>query len=115
MVRWRRFFLFALLLFLSTRPASASSSSENRAFRLGADAFRVESWDYAEKRFAEFADKYPKSPRWAEAILFQAEAQYRLNRFSDAIQLLTANRSRAGAWEDQYLFWIAQSRFQNGN
>jgi TolA-binding protein len=115
MVPWRRFFLVVLLLLCSARPGFASSSSEDRAYRLAADAFRIESWEYAEKKFGEFVLKYPKSPRIAAAILFQAEARYRLGHFPEAIQLLNANRNRAGSLEDQYLFWMAQAHYQNTN
>jgi TolA-binding protein len=115
MVQWRHFFLTGLLLLLSAKPGLGSSSSENRAYRLAADAFRIESWEYAEKQFGEFVQKYPDSTFRADAILFQAEARYRLGHFSDAIKLLTANRNRAGRLEDQYLFWTAQAQFQSAN
>ena len=115
MVRLRRCLFIVLTLISSGGPVFAASSAENRAFNAGASAFKIESWEYAEKKFGEFVQKYPKSPRAAQAILFQAEARYHLNRFADAIGLLSANRNLAGGYWDEYLYLIAQAHFQNTN
>ena len=45
----------------------------------------------------QFAERYPKSGRLAEAGLFQAQAQFKQGKFAEAIALLDARRGKAGA------------------
>ena len=115
MARLCRCLSIFLALICGVVSLHAASSAEDRAYDVADRAFKIQSWDYAEKRFGEFVLKYPKSSRVPAAILFQARARYRLKRFADAIGLLSANENRAGIWEDEYLYWTAQAYLQTRN
>jgi TolA-binding protein len=65
--------------------------------------------------FAEFAEKYPKSDHFAEAVMLQAESDFKQQKFSRTIDVLTAHESQAGKFADQYVYWIGESQFQGGN
>jgi TolA-binding protein len=77
--------------------------------------FKSTLWENAEREFGIFIQKYPNSSRVPEAILFQAEARYKLGQYTDAIALLAANEGRAGGLEDEYLYWIAQAQTADSN
>jgi TolA-binding protein len=108
-----------LLIFLALLPGGArlcaASSGEEHAYSIAEKAFKMELWDYAENRFGAFVEKYPKSARVPEAILLQARARFSQDRFADTVALLTSNESRAGMWEDDYLYWIAQAQVQSAH
>ena len=72
-------------------------------------------WSRAETEFAQFAQKYPKSDRVAEAVLLQAEAEFKQGKYPQAIALLTARKAEAGNLADQYVYWIGEAQFQNGD
>ena len=114
MVRLRRCLFFALTLF-SGSAAFAESSAEIRAYSIATNALYIKSWDYADKKFGEFVQKFSKSPRVPEAILFQAEARYRLGRYADVMELLSRTQNKAGMWEDEYLYWMAQTCCRSTN
>jgi TolA-binding protein len=105
--------LFALVL--SGEQAIAASAREDRAYAAAASAFQDGMWSRAEVEFAEFADKYPKSGRVAEAVLMQAEADIKQGKFLPAIELLAAQEAQAGKLADQYVYWLGQAQFQNGD
>ena len=115
MVRLRRCFLILATLISGAVSLHGGSSSEDRAYGVAERAFNLPSWAYAEEKFGEFVQKYPKSPRVPGAILFQARARFQLNRFADVIGLLSANRAKAGMWGDEYLYWTAQAHLQTTN
>jgi TolA-binding protein len=115
MVRLRRCLLILATLISGGVSLHGGSSSEDRAYGVAERAFNLPSWAYAEEKFGEFVQKYPKSPRVPGAILFQARARFQLNRFADVIALLSANRAKAGMWGDEYLYWTAQAHLQTTN
>ncbi|MFO1511549.1 MAG: tetratricopeptide repeat protein [Verrucomicrobiota bacterium] len=108
--------LVCLLLALTGgRAEAALSGAEKKAYDSAAEAFRIGFWDRAEEEFAEFIEKYPKSERLGEAVLREAEAQFRQKKFASVVALLTAREAEAGNFADQFLYWIAEAQFQNGN
>jgi TolA-binding protein len=111
---WRRS-LFVWALIFSVARLCAADPSENRAYRVAEKAFQIQSWEFAAKQFGEFVEKYPQSPQAPEAILFQAKARYQLNQFEEAMELLSTNRSKAGMWADEYLYWLAQTQVRLTN
>jgi TolA-binding protein len=115
MARVYRSFLILVTLLCGGASLCAAASAENRAYSVAEKAFQIQSWEYAEKKFGEFLVKYPGSSRAPEAVLFQARARYRLDRFNDVVGLLSANRAGAGILEDDYLYWIAQAHVQMTN
>jgi TolA-binding protein len=114
MFRWRKILWLSLLL-LGGLQMFAASFAEKHAFNAAAYAFGFSSWPYAETNFARFVQEYPQSERFAEAVLFQAQARYYMRQYDAAIALLSANQGKAGWWADQYLYWIAEAQLAGGN
>jgi TolA-binding protein len=111
----RRWLLIIFALALSGEQTLIASTSEERAYAAAVSAFQDGMWSRAEVEFAEFAEKYPKSEHAAQAVLLQAEADFKQQKFLPAIDLLTARESQAGTLADQYVYWLGQAQFQNGN
>jgi len=47
--------------------------------------------------------------------LMQAEAEFKQGKLPQAIALLTARKAEAGNLADQYVYWIGEAQFQNGD
>ena len=103
--RW----ILVLTLLLAAGPRLWAASAADRAFDAAAKAFQDTFYDRAEAEFADFCQKFPTSPRLAEAILLQAEARLELTNYAGAIELLSAHQGAAGTNADQYLFWLAEA------
>ena len=106
-----------ILLALSTggERSFAASAREDRAYAAAVTAFQDGMWSRAETEFAQFVQKHPKSDRRAEAVLMQAEAEFKQGKLPQAIALLTARQAGAGNLADQYVYWIGEAQFQNGD
>jgi TolA-binding protein len=110
--RWRWLLvLFALLL--SGGQLSAASTKEQRAYAAAVSAFQDEMWGRAETEFAQFIQKYPKSTNTPEAVLLQAQAEFKQGKLAQAIKLLNARKAGAGHLADQYVYWIGEAQFQS--
>ncbi|HWX20484.1 MAG TPA: tetratricopeptide repeat protein [Candidatus Binatia bacterium] len=105
--------VFALLT-LAALPASAANPPEKNAFEAAESAFSGAAWDRAESQFAEFAQIYTNSPDLPKAFLYQAEARLKRANYPGAIELLSAHLVQAGSLADEYLFFLAEARFQKG-
>ena len=115
-MKLRSLILGVLLLALAGGQSEAAlSGSEKKAYDSAAEAFRIGFWDRAEVEFAEFIEKHPKSERLGDAILLQAQAQFQQKKYASAVALLTAREADAGPLADQFLYWIAEAEYQNGN
>lgn len=111
-----RILLICFLLALTCGKAEAALfGGEKKAYDSAAEAFDLGLWDRAEREFAQFVEKYPKSDRLAEAILWEAQAQFQQKKFASVVALLTAREADAGNLAAEYLFWVAGAEFQNGN
>jgi TolA-binding protein len=104
-----------ILLALSTGGGRcfAAGAAEDRAYAAAVSAFQDGMWGRAETEFAQFAQKYPKSGRLAEAVLLQAKAEFKQGKFRDALTRLTARKADAGSLADQYVYWIGEAQYQN--
>ena len=109
--RW----VLALTLLLAAGARLSAASAADRAFDAAYQAFQDTFYDRAEAGFADFCQKFPTSPRLAEAILLQAEARLELTNYAGAIALLSAHQSVAGTNADQYLFWLAEAYSRKGD
>ena len=105
--------LISYLLVLGGEPLFAASTREVRAYSAAASAFQDGMWGRAEVEFAEFVEKYPKSERVPEAVLMQAEADIKQQKYLQAVELLTTHETQAGKLADQYVFWLGEAQFQN--
>lgn len=110
-----RWWMMVFALALSGEQTFAASGREDRAYAAAASAFQDGMWSRAEVEFAEFAEKYPKSGRVAEAVLMQGEADIKQGKFLPAMELLTAREAQADKLADQYVYWLGQAQFQNGD
>src|SRR5262245_53701444 len=107
MVRFCRCLLILLVMSCGAELRLAARSAEDRAFDSAVNSlFKLQILPNAETNFSRFVQKYPDSPLVPTAILYQAQARYFLRQYSGAIDLLSANQSRAGSLTDQYLYWI---------
>src|ERR1051326_9016411 len=116
MAKFRTVAVIFLALALGGSVVRGASSAENRAYAAAVKAYEDHLWEFAENAFAKFAEKYPKSERRAEAILFQAQSEFcqatnlmaqhhpepARKKLAQAIELLTAQLSAAGSEADQY-------------
>ena len=109
--RW----ILVLTLLLAAGPRLSAASAADRAFEAAVQAFGDTFYDRAEAQFADFCQKFPASPRLAEAVLLQAEARIELTNYAGAIALLSAHQNMAGTNADQYLFWLAEAHSRNGD
>src|SRR5512147_614525 len=105
--------LVCALMLLSGGPLRAAGAAE-RAYKAAVDSFNVAVWWRAEAQFEQFVAKHPKSERVPEAVLLQAQAQFKQGKFEPAIALLTARLGGAGPLADQYLYWIGEAQYQAG-
>ena len=115
MSRVYRWLLIIFALVLSGEQVLVASTREERAYSAAASAFQDGMWSRAEVEFAEFAEKYPKSERVAEAVLLQAEADFKQQKFLQAIDLLTAHEPQASKLAGQYVYWLGEAQFQNAD
>jgi TolA-binding protein len=92
-----------------------ASTSERRALRSAASLFQDGFWDLAEQELTEFIKKYPDSELEGEATLLLAQAKFKRNNYAGAVELLEGRFNRAGAWADQYRFWLAEAFFHQGD
>ena len=114
MVRSSRWLLILLVLLLGAAPVFAAPSPEDRAFSVAMDEFHTAP-ELAEKKFADFIQKYPNSIRVPEAILYQAQARLLSGDAGGAMELLATNQNHADKLAPQYLYWLARARFQNND
>lgn len=110
--RWR-WLLILFALILSGGQLSAAGTKEQRAYAAAAAAFQDEMWGRAETEFAQFIQKYPKSTNAPEAVLLQAQAEFKQGKPAQAIALLNARKAGSGPLADQYAYWIGEAQFQN--
>ena len=112
--RWQWLLILSVLL-SGGGQGFAASGRETRAYAAAQSAFQAEMWSRAETEFAQFTRKYPKSDRVAEAVLLQAEAEFKQEKYPQAIALLQTGKAAAGKLADQYVYWIGEAQFQNGD
>jgi TolA-binding protein len=112
--RWQ-WLLILLALSMGGERSFAAGTREERAYAAAVTAFQDGMWSRAEAEFAQFVQKYPKSDRMAEAVLLQAEAEFKQGKLPQAIALLTARKAEAGNLADQYVYWTGEAQFQNGD
>ena len=112
--RWQ-WLLILLVLSTGGERSFAAGAREDRAYAAAVTAFQDGMWSRAETEFAQFVQKYPKSDRMAEAVLMQAEAEFKQGKLPQAVALLTARKAEAGNLADQYVYWTGEAQFQNGD
>ena len=110
----RRWLLILFALVLGGGSLFAATK-EQSAYAAAINAFQTEIWDRAEMEFTNFVARYPQSTNASQAVLLAAQAQFKQGKFPQTIALLDKNETRAGTLADQYLYWIGEAQFQNGD
>jgi TolA-binding protein len=114
MLSMARSVVMCLVLLAGTTSLFAASNAEKKALAAASLAFNLQNWERAERLFGEFLDRYPNSESCPQAVLFRAESRLNLGQVPAAVELLEANRAQAGALADEFLFWLAEAKFQSG-
>ncbi len=112
--RWQWLLIWAVFWLVGERSFAATARAD-RAYAAAVGAFQDGMWSRAEMAFDKFVQKYPDSRRVAEAVLLQAEAQFKQGKLTNAIALLTTRKAGAGDLADQYVYWIGEAQFQSGD
>ncbi len=107
--------LAMISVFQGDQLFAATTSAERRSFNTAMQSFQGGWWEIAERQFGDFISKYPKSELLPEALLRQAQARFRLRKFADAIDLLSAHRDKAGQLADEWHFWLGEAQFASSN
>ena len=94
--------------------ATAATPWENRAYEVVVKLFEDGISELASREAEAFLVRYPGSEKTAEVALIAAQTNLELSRPDDAISVLSQHRNEAGALADEFLFWLAQARFQKG-
>jgi TolA-binding protein len=115
MVFLRQWLLILAALVLSGGPMVAAGTKEDRAYSAAIAAFQDEGWSRAENAFAQFVQKYPDSTNVNQAILLQAQAQFKQSKLPQAAALLETRKAVAGTLADQYNYWIGEAQFAAGD
>lgn len=106
--------LLVLVLVLGTLSLRAQPAEE-RAFTALTKMFEDGLYEFAARDAAEFAARFPESPRRAEAGLLQAQALLELGRFEEALARLGEHAVAAGDRADEFAFWQAEARLRQGD
>jgi TolA-binding protein len=94
---------------------AAQETPEDIAYKAAARAFQDGLFDRAEREFGDWAKRYPKSEKWPEVVLLQAQARCKLNQYEGAVSLLSTHYAQAGKQADKYRLWIAEAQLQRGD
>ena len=109
MLSSRRWLVIFCALFLGSANLFAASREE-RAYKAALAAFQDGLWERAEADLAQFAQRFPKSGHLAESVLMEARAEFQQGKYSDALALLNAQKSQAGALADRYAYWTGETQ-----
>src|SRR5436190_118138 len=104
MVRLCRWFLILLVLIFNTGRLFAANAEEERVFGVALDKFHGNFFEFADKDFGAFIQKYTNSIRLPEAVLYQGQARYFSGQFAGAIEVLSKNQNHTNKLADQYLY-----------
>ena len=105
-------FLVGLLAFWFDPVVRADDADADRAFTAAVKLFQGGWHDLAEKDLGAFQERFPTSTNRVQAALLQAQCRFQLKDYSGAIKLIESRLSGAGAWNDQYRYWLGQAQLQ---
>jgi TolA-binding protein len=115
--QWRWILILPALILSGEISFAASATKEQRAYAAAVSAFQDGMWNRAETEFDQFKKDYPNSTNAPQAVLLQAQAEFKQGEFTNSITLLkdTNNLAKAGSLADQYFSWIGEAQFTNGD
>jgi TolA-binding protein len=106
--------LIAMLLIAGSTGRVRAADLETRAFNAAEKFWQDKFYENAERAFAEFASKYPASPRLGQALLFQSKAALAQKKYPVALNVLATNFANAAGIADQFQLQIAKVHLQSG-
>lgn len=112
---YRLRFLILCVLLAGGAHLFAAGSAEKRAYAAAISDFNSEMYARAEMEMSNFVARFPASTNVAEAVLLQAQAQFKQGKFSDAIALLNRHKANAGNRADQYTYWTGEAQYAASN
>lgn len=112
MVFLRQWLLILWLLVLGGGPLLAASTREERALNAAQLTFNDRIFDRAETELAQFMKSYPKSASLPAAALLLAQAQFKQEKYAQALQSLATYRDNAGALADKFVYWTGEAQFK---
>jgi len=110
----RRWLLILSLLLLGGGQVFAATREE-RALATASAAFKDGLYSQAEAGFSDFVEQFPGSARVPEAVLMQAQAQYKQGKYNEAINLLTQPGVIPGPLADRFAYWLGEAEFARGD
>jgi len=75
-------------------------------------SFKLKQYNDAIAQFADFSKKYPEHPRCYDAMYYQAESNYILGNFDEAIRIYKEILKSSGSRREESLYGIAWSYFK---
>jgi TolA-binding protein len=114
MTIFRRWLLIFSALVLGGGQIFAASREE-RAFAAANAAFQDGIYDRAENAFAQFIKNFRKSDRVPQAVLSEAQAQFKQGKYAAAAKTLTDAAAGADALADQFAYWLGEAQFAKGD
>ena len=91
-----------------------AASREETAFAAAEKQFQDGFWNRAEALLAQFIHQHPASTNAPQAVLLQAQAEFKQGKFAEAATLLANKQGAAGSLADEYLRWQGEAQFQAG-
>ncbi len=105
-----------LVVVFAVRPSlRAAGAAEDNAFKAASNSFNETIWDRAESEFGAFTRNFTNSARLPEALLFQAEARFKMTNYAGVVELLTSHLDKAGRLADEDPFWTAEAQLRTGD
>ncbi len=105
-----------LVLMLAGGRLQGANSSDDKAFNVVNSAFsQYQAWDRAEAEAANFIKNYPASKHYGDAVLIEAQALFKQQKYPAMIDLLSALQMQTNLLADQFTYWMAQAYFYQGN
>jgi TolA-binding protein len=107
--------LVLLVCLLGSARAKAAALTDTNAFTAALNYFTSHDWPRAETNFANFLKRFPQSPRYGEAVLYEAQAIFyqaktsQLRSYDEVIRLLAAEQGKAADWADAFAYWTAMA------
>ncbi len=103
------------LLVGAVLPVQAADNAEARnLFRTASEAMADKAFERAAGEFNLFLQKFPSSPRYAEAASSLSEAFFELKRFDDVLRTVEQHQGKAGSLSDRLAYLKARSLWEKG-
>ncbi len=116
---WRRLLVVTWwwLLVGAVLPFSlqaADNAEARNLFRTASEAMADKAFERAAGEFNQFLQKFPNSPRYAEAARSLSEAFFELKRFDDVLRTVEQHQSKAASVADRLVYLKARSLWEKG-